>query len=250
MKKDQIIELLTSLGLTDNESAVYLSMLSLGPTTVLTISKQTGIRRTTVYPTLDSLKQKGLVKEAIFGFKTKYEAENPHKLEQMLEYKRNDLMHSIPELMSLYNLQGGDSVIKYYEGLEAVKSIYDDLANELRDDDFYYVVSNLDAWKKPDENFFLEYKEKIKKINMDARILSPDCDLIQQFIKYEKNYNHQAAIIPLEEELRTDMMITPHKLVIVQVFNPIVGMVIQNQAIINMQKTMFLMLWNFIKGSK
>ena len=52
---------LEKIGLTEKEAAVYLALLKLGPTTALKIARETGIKRPTVYTTLDALKGRGLV---------------------------------------------------------------------------------------------------------------------------------------------------------------------------------------------
>lgn len=123
MKKSQIQDFLTELGLTENEAAVYLIGLSLGPTTILNIAKASGIRRTTVYSVVEVLKTKGLMHIEPRGFKQVFVAESPEKLELILEAKRSSLRRMLPELSALYNLKGGESTIKYYEGMEAIKYI-------------------------------------------------------------------------------------------------------------------------------
>ena len=84
-KSTEITASLEGLGLGANEAAVYIAMLSLGPATVLSISRASGVKRTTIYNVLESLKQKGLVRTDVRGFKQLYAAEHPKKLESMLD---------------------------------------------------------------------------------------------------------------------------------------------------------------------
>src|SRR3989338_6121463 len=113
MKNTKLIELLEELGLSENESKVYFASLSLGPATIIRIANTAEIKRTTVYSVVEALKQKGLINLEIKGFKKLYAAENPEKLETILEVKRNKLKAMLPEFAGLYNLKGGESFIKY-----------------------------------------------------------------------------------------------------------------------------------------
>ena len=59
------INTLKEFGLTSNESKTYLAALELGQTTVQELGKKAKIKRTTVYTTLEGLKQKGELKRGI-----------------------------------------------------------------------------------------------------------------------------------------------------------------------------------------
>ena len=85
MKNNPLLTTLTTLGLTDHEAAVYLAALSLGPATILKIAKAAEIKRTTVYSVIETLKLKGLVSVEVKGFKSLFVAEDPTKLETILE---------------------------------------------------------------------------------------------------------------------------------------------------------------------
>ena len=140
VKDEKIIEKLQDFGLDSNEAGVYLASLSLGSTTILKLSQQSGINRTTVYEVVGALEKKGLMKKEIKGLKTVYAPEPPERLEKTLEAKKANLMELLPELQGKYHLKGKGSSIKYYEGLTAIKNVYDELLQELRPHDFYYVI--------------------------------------------------------------------------------------------------------------
>jgi amidophosphoribosyltransferase len=58
-----MIKNLKNLGLSDNEAKVYLSMLELGPSSVLEISAKAGVNRPTTYVQIETLKKMGLVSQ-------------------------------------------------------------------------------------------------------------------------------------------------------------------------------------------
>ena len=85
MQKQEIKDVLIDFGLSEHEAAVYLSALSLGQSTVNQIAKHSGVKRTTVYPVIESLKRKGIMNVEVKGFKKLFVAESPDKLERIIE---------------------------------------------------------------------------------------------------------------------------------------------------------------------
>src|SRR5438552_2037104 len=144
MKKLDFIAYIQDLGLSENEAKVYLAALALGPSTVLKISREAGIKRTTTYAVLETLKARSLIIVEIRGFKSLYVAEGPEKLEQMLELKKERFKEILPELKALAELKGGESFIKYYEGVAGVKTVYDHILDDLKPGDDYVVISDME----------------------------------------------------------------------------------------------------------
>ena len=91
MKINPLIQILNDMGLSENESKVYFMALSLGPTTILKLSQASELKRTTVYSVVESLKQKGLINTQVNGFKKKFVAEDPKKLEVILNSRKEKL---------------------------------------------------------------------------------------------------------------------------------------------------------------
>ena len=57
----KLVNTLINMGLSENESDVYLTALSLGPCKVSDIARNSGIKRTTVYSVMEALKKIGLI---------------------------------------------------------------------------------------------------------------------------------------------------------------------------------------------
>src|SRR4051812_34988946 len=107
MKNDLFLQSLNNLGLSDHEARVYFASLFLGASTVQKIANAAEIKRTTVYSVVQSLQSKGLMMIEIKGLKKMYTAENPEKLETLLEHRREQFKNLLPEFSALYNLKGG-----------------------------------------------------------------------------------------------------------------------------------------------
>ena len=247
IKNDKKFDSLIQLGLEEKEAKVYLASLSLGPSTILKLSKLSGVKRTTIYEITDSLEKKGLMKKEIHGFKTLYSAEHPERLENSLELKRVLLSRMLPELEGLYHLGGTESSIKFYSGLTAIKNIYDDLLKDLKIHDFYYAISNVLEWQGLDEDFFLKnHVEKRSKMGIETKLLFTDSELAQNRKRTERNFNEEVKILPKNSKFHVDLVITPYKLVMFQLYDPKVAIVIENKSIIELQKEMFELIWSSI----
>ncbi len=246
MHVDQkLINYLLEFGLTPHEASVYLAALSLGATTILRISKYSGVKRTTVYEVVNSLENKGLIKKEIHGFKTLYSAEHPEKLERTLELKRILLAKTLPLLESKYHLKGTQGSIKYYEGLVAIKNLYNDILKDLRPNDFYYAVSNTTEWQDSDDDYFMKnHVEKRVNMGLVIHLLFVDSPMAQKRKEFEHNFNEEIRLLSRNADIHVDMVITPHKLVTFQLHEPMVALVVENKTIINAQKALFEALWD------
>ena len=246
MRTDQkIIDSLRDFGLEENEAAVYLASLSLGPTTVLKLANQSGVNRTTVYEIVEALEKKGLMKKEIKGLKTLFSPEHPTRLENTLEQKRASLSRLLPELESKFHLKSSGSTIKYYEGITAIKNLYNDLAHELKSTDFYYVVSNTAEWEALDDQYFLKnHVELFSHKRVDRRVLFVDSIAAQERKKNERNFNELVKILPKDSNIHVDLCITPYKLVFFQLHQPLVALVVENETMIETQKAVFEILWS------
>lgn len=250
MKNNHLIETLKELGLTENEAEIYFATLSLGPSTIIKIARTSGIKRTTIYSVIDSLRQKGLMNIQVEGFKKKFVAEDPQKLEEMLEIRKERFRNLLPEFAAIYNLRGGESFIKYYEGLPAIKGVYESLIRDIKPHEDYLVMGNQDYWIKHDEKYFLDFLFRRAKLPIKIRMMFQESILAHKWKDQEKNFNSLVKILPLGTKLNTNLVITPQRVFIHQLIEPLIGIVIENKSVIQMHKEMYEIIWNSISDTK
>ncbi len=247
MNDKKLIEALLGIGLSENEARVYLGSLSLGPATVLKIASTAEVKRTTVYPVIDSLKHKGLMRTVPRGLKRLFVAEDPGKLDVLALNMREKLKNTLPAFQALYNLGGNEGSIKYFEGLEGIKSIYRELLKEMQPGDYYCVISEEKEWLRADQQFFEEFRKERGRISqslgISIRLLLQDSPEAKKVKKYEKNYNEKVKTLPVATNLTTNLIVTPRKTIIHQLIPPISAIVIESKSIIQMHKEMFEIAW-------
>lgn len=247
MKKDNYLNILSDFGLSSNEARVYFACLTLGPSTILRISKEAAIKRTTVYSVVEDLKHKGLITIQVKGFKRLFVAENPRKLAHILQTKKDRLQAILPEFQALYNLKGGESFIKYYEGIESVKTAYDKMLADVRPHQDYLVVGDSKQWLALDPDFFEKFIERRAKLNIRIRLLLVDSKESRRYKKYEKNYNMRVKILPKRKNLTTNFIAIPSRILFHNLTPPVSVITIDNPNVVNTHKELFEIIWSTLE---
>ena len=124
---------LVGIGFSEKEVKVYISALELGEASVLQIAKKSRINRTTTYPILNALKDKGLVSVINKGKKQLFFAESPEKISTFvdarireLESHKNDLPDLVKELKVFENRRQNKPIVRFYEGDEGINTMLEE----------------------------------------------------------------------------------------------------------------------------
>ncbi len=243
----EITKKMVEIGLKELEVRVYLAMLSLGETTVMKISHASGVKRSTVYPIIENLRNLGLVCVKNHGLKMVYVAESPARLSTIINRKQEDLLSILPALKSMYDAEGRNILIKTYEGVEAMKSVYDELLLELTHHDEYLVIGDPERWNSHARDYFKKYIKRRLKIDLAARLLLSYSPTAEEYKKYEKNFKEDIRLLPKKYKIDSNVIITKNKLIMHQMDNPAITIVIESRSVISLQKNLFEMLWNFCR---
>ncbi len=242
MERSTILQNLEELGLSSNEAAVFCASTELGATSIKELAIRSGVKRTTVYAVVDSLRKKGLVRKELVGFKTKIVAESPKCLHTMLERKQTQLDSLLPHLTALRHLEPRESTVRYYIGMESLRSVYLGLLDEVRPQDDYLVLSDQALWWALDSEFFKGFLKRRAKLSVKVRmIFTPSPKAFHS--RRHKAQNEEIRILP-KGSLTTNLVVLPHRILIHQLVPPVSGLVIENSHIVTMHREMFNHLWD------
>lgn len=124
---------LKKIGLSENEAKVYLALLELGSSTAQKIAQKAELKRPTTYVQLESLMKRGLVTSFEKNTKTLFRSEDPEHLKQVLEKEKEEqkekagaLEKILPGLGNLYLSAGERPRVRFFEGIEGLKTIQDE----------------------------------------------------------------------------------------------------------------------------
>lgn len=244
MKDLVLVQILQKIGLSEKESRVYLSALQLGPTTVLAISRDAEVKRSTAYSVIESLRERGLMRREIHGIKEYFVAAEPEKLERLLDDQRSALHSILPQMQALHQLKGHESVIKYYEGIESLKTVYLEILSLVRIQEDYFVLTDSKKWFSLDEEFFSGFLKKRSQLDITVKHILASSSLSTPHLKVNRRANEVYKFLPKGSEIFTNLVIIPKRVFVHSLVPPIVGMVIENKPLIQMHREMYNVIWN------
>lgn len=242
----KLLKVLKDVGLTENEAKVYLALLSLGPSAIQNIARAAEIKRTTCYSVIESLKLLGLVKSELVRWKTMLVAIDPEQLGNLLDQRKKKFQENLKEFQVLSHAQEKGGVIQYFEGLEAVKSVYESLIRDIKPHEDYMIISNIDDWYRLDPQYFDKFTRRRAKLNIRIRLLLLDSPIARKIQKIQKNYNEEIKILPQNTKFKVNLVVTPQRIAIHQLTMPIMAIVIENKSIITMQQQLFEVIWRIL----
>lgn len=123
----KILEGLKNIGLNDSEIKVYLYLLEHGISTPSEISRATGISRSNLHYILQGLWTKELLGRLTKGKRYVYVPKDPSTILKLLDNKRDVANNIIEDLNVLFKSSTQKPTIKFYEGSEEVKQIFEDV---------------------------------------------------------------------------------------------------------------------------
>src|SRR3989338_4633425 len=115
---------LMDLGLSQNESKIYLSLLHHGAANPTIIATESGIHRVNVYDSLAKLKEKGLVSEIIHAGKRQFQAAQPEALKNIIKEKEIKLHKILPELQMAGRLAANSQNVQIYDGYDFIRNLF------------------------------------------------------------------------------------------------------------------------------
>jgi sugar-specific transcriptional regulator TrmB len=123
---ENIKEYVRKVGLTENESKVYLALLEFGPNQAGVISRKSGLHRRVVYDTSEMLIKKGLIGYIKKNNKKLFQASNPNRLLEMIKEKEESITDILPQMLLMYNKTKEKEETNFYKGKNGLKTVFED----------------------------------------------------------------------------------------------------------------------------
>lgn len=207
------------------------------------ISRKSGVKRTSIYNFIDSLKEKQLITETKKNKHKVYSAINPEHLTELIRIKLLETESVIPELMAIYNQKNNKPRVTYHEGLDGIKEIYADLLKTKTE-----VVSyeDLDYLKKmlPKEYYDYLPPERAHR-GIGLRTISKDSTVAREFVKNDPKLNRETKFIQTNDDLKTEINIYDNKVALISFRDDTpFGVLIEDKDIAQTLKTTWKALWD------
>ncbi|MFH1089794.1 MAG: helix-turn-helix domain-containing protein [Candidatus Uhrbacteria bacterium] len=241
---------LLSLAFSEKETNVYLALLTLGKGTVSEIARQAEMNRTTGYDILSKLVNYGLVSVSGKEPKQEYVAESPDKVVNFLENKKRETEKQIvgakkflPQLKSIHNI-GSRPKIRFYEGKEGLKQVYEDTLTSHEAIRAYATVDDMHA-ALPD--YFPKYYERRAKKGIHIRAIIPKTPSGIDRSKQDRAEARETALIPPDKYyFSPEINIYDNKIMIAS-WREKLGIIIESPEIADAMKKIYELAWTEAK---
>lgn len=239
-------KILSTIGLSEKESKVYLKLLEFGSLPISVIAKHTNINRTTCYIVIKKLANKGIVSK-YEKFNIQYfSAAQPHVLMSYLKDKKSKveneisiLENNLEKLNKIEDRQNNKTKVLYYEGFEGVKNIYED---NLQDNNLIRTFVGLEKLTKQLSRYLKE-DYLVKRINKEiiVKAIVSQNELGSMFDPSEdKDSFRSRKVIPGDKKLSSQISIYKDKVSFISYYNEdYKGVVIQDASFAETMKSVF-----------
>lgn len=245
---------LKRLGLSDRESAVYLAALGLGPSPVQDIARKAKIPRATTYLILETLMHRGLISRYSESKKTFFAAEKPEQLKRLLDQEEERIKEGrvvvdklIPKLEAFMKTADDRPIVRYYTGLDGLRSIRSDLARQAKANQTWYAFSPIDHLRELfGEDEFSYAKQRIAKGGRSKTIFTTKSESVKNvFLATSRvQYSERKFIAPEQYTSSSGMSILGDHVAIGTFGEKLGGVIIESPSVAQMMRELFDLAWN------
>jgi sugar-specific transcriptional regulator TrmB len=254
-----MIEELKSIGLTDGEVNVYLTLLKLGPSTNSPIARHAELQSSTVYYCLNSLIEKGFVTYVIKNNRKNYISVDPENIKDIIEEKQKKLVENkerinkiIPELKKYKNQFEDRTTAEVFEGFNGFQTIFKQIRSELKKGEEYEAFVIEQELSDPEEVniLFINHNKELYKKGIKLRLLAPERlrSIFEKlygesFLKKYQEIRYTKEVIPVGITIYRNKVVTH----ITEKEKPL-SIKIKNNKLAQMYKSYFNHVWKQAKA--
>jgi HTH-type transcriptional regulator, sugar sensing transcriptional regulator len=237
------IEILQSIGFQGKRAEVYLACLELGKATAYLISRKTNIKKPTVYDLVNDLMQEGILYKTIKNKVTYYYPSDPLALVNKTKEKTKQIESIMPFLQNLYTSSSVKPFIRYFEGKEGIKEIYEDTLRTLKKGDIIYFFMGegmIDYLPK----YAREYVDRrVEKGIVSKGIFRRRSELQEYLENNEKELRITKVLDEKKFPFSHEINIYKNKVAIATYGNEMFGMLIESKEFYLAMKAIFDLAW-------
>lgn len=250
-----LITVIKYFGFSDTEACVYLSMLELGTQPASVIAKKAGLKRGHTYNILETLRAKGVTQEFEKGGVKYFTCCTPSMLISLLERRNEELetrkrllLQALPDLERLRNPAAVQPKVRFFQGIEGIKAIYEDTLNIKNQN--LYALGDFDHYfpreKSPELNDWIwAYCKRRAKNNIwYVGIInkSPTSDIAFRTRKGEKRRLKMLKNVDLPVEIN----VYGNKVAVISSSKDMVGLIIEDRPIADMLRNLHQAIWKLL----
>jgi len=227
-----IEEVLKQIGLDEKQSKVYYAVLCLGLSGVTAIAKKAEIERTYCYAILNDLVDQGLiVKNDLQNAPSCYCVVDPTRIEEIAKERLETVHKALSQMKSIYEVGERQPVVKFYQGVEGIKKVYDNAKSSISKK-IFGIINPTSAYGVVGDDL-----DKISKSAVSAGVEINDLVVSGQeaknYLDKAKKLGSVVKILPKGMSFATDFLIYDERVALISFENPVHGYEIESPEIAN-----------------
>jgi len=203
----------------EKSAVIYMYLLKNGASSIAEISKNTKVKRTTVYEQLDAILRDDYAHQVPRGKRVYYVAEEPKNVLRNYEKKKNSFLQNLEEFNKIYDEVSSKPEVRFYSGQKDIKKPYEEILDSKSP--IYGFLSDK-FFDNQGRSFFNQVLKKIREKDSKLFDLVENSPAGKRIVK-ESGYDsfYQAKLLPPEINIKNDMLITKDKVLMVSFENSI-----------------------------
>lgn len=240
-------EVLEKIGLTKNESKVYLTLLELGPSLAGKIAKISELHRRPTYDSLTRLLDKGLISYTIKSGKKYFQAVNPERFISILKEKQKSVEQIIPSLLEKFYTKKPEITTEVYEGKEGIKTIMEDIIKTKKE---FLTIGSTGKGPSIFPYYVENFSKRREKAKIKRKVLIADTlDGRKHYGTLKKEKLVEVKFLPREIKNVQTTWIYGDKVAIILVSEEYpIATLIENKQIADNYRFLFSMIWKVGKS--
>ncbi|MBI5390393.1 hypothetical protein HZB02_02810 [Candidatus Woesearchaeota archaeon] len=241
----ELQRILKQIGLTDNESKVYITLLKAGNSSVSKLAKESGLYRPYVYDTLKRLLEKGLVSFFSRDNKKFFKAAQPSQLLEREKEKIQELEKAIPTFEAFLTVPKENANVELYSGKKVVRVVQKDVLKALLEKRGESLVIGVDEQRfmEADPIIMQQFFNQMKQNRLKERVLVREGD------NYHPSYRETTIyrFLPKEHFSPNSIFVYGNNVSIILFTEPLSGIIIRSKELAMSYRKQFELLWNVAK---
>lgn len=236
---------LKTLGFTEKEIQVYLSLLRVGPSFASTIARISGVKRTSVYDILNNLLERNLIQSIDNKKNILFYVDDIKKI--LYEEKQKlKVAEEVISLLEKSKIADSPSDVRYYKGVEKYREFYEEILRVKPKEVMTWI--NLESFYKATNGDREESwtKERVEK-KIFARMILQDTPMAHALRKSDKKNYRETRLFPADKPFASSCVFYDNRICFFDTSDEIRVIEIKNPVIYQMQKQIFELNWESLK---
>lgn len=242
----KLVKILTGLNLEPKKVKIYLALLEMGQGSVQEIAKKTSLKRTTLYPILNELRQMGLLYQTKIKKHTYFIPENPNLILEQFKARVDKLTKNIDALTTIYNKS---KIVKrpktsFFSGADGFKKIWQIIFRS-GIKEFLNITGAQEMTGFVREGYITQniIKEKIRR-GIHSRQLIAFSEYAKEIIIKDKRENRVSKMLPHIYKIPFTILIFADNVALISPSFENIIMIIESESFTKTMTSLFEALWN------